>query len=179
MRVLRRVRRAKETNRPLRLVTLTDRPGLPLGSGIHAGYSLGVGERKIDREAWAKLISDLIRTETRGKIAPFARLVGRDPRTVSRWLAAEMDVREDSVRAVARALNRSTMDLLVRIGYYSDEEVGTLPPPDQLIVPPEVRHILEAIADPDIPDDEKIALRAVLQMAAAKARAAKEHRPNG
>lgn len=63
-------------------------------------------------------------SETRGKIAPFARLVGVDPRTVSRWVNREVDVSEESVREVARAVKRQPMDLLVEVGYYSRADLG-------------------------------------------------------
>lgn len=63
-------------------------------------------------------------TQTRGKIAPFARKVGVDPRTVSRWLAAQVDVSEESVREVARKTETSPIQLLVEVGYYSHAETA-------------------------------------------------------
>jgi hypothetical protein len=104
-----------------------------------------VGERKINRDAWAQLVNALVETETRGKKATFARMVGVDPRTVSRWLASEVDVSEESVREVARRLNRPPMDLLVRVGYYSVGEVGaTTPAPAPGEEDPALKKILDA-----------------------------------
>jgi hypothetical protein len=74
------------------------------------------------------VIRDLIAAETRGKKAPFARLVGVDPRTIGHWLQATVDVAEESVRRVARATGRNPLELLVQVGYYRSEEVHTPEP---------------------------------------------------
>jgi hypothetical protein len=83
-----------------------------------------VADRPIDRQAWAELIAALIKSETRGKKATFARLVGVDPKTIGHWLGGTVEVSEQSVRRVATALGRPPMDLLVAVGYYSEDEVG-------------------------------------------------------
>lgn len=126
------------------------RPDQPLGSGTHARYPLCVGERKINRDAWAHLIDSLIASETRGKKATFARLVGVDPRTVSRWLASEVDVSEESVREVARQLNRKPMELLVKVGYYQADELGAGSPPP---APGEPDPVLKMILGADVSDE--------------------------
>lgn len=97
---------------------------------MHALYPSGVSERKIDRAAWAKVLLELLHAETRGKIAPFARKVSVDPRTVRHWLDQTVDVSEESVRKVAQGTKRSPMDLLVKVGYYSSTDVS--PAPDTL-----------------------------------------------
>lgn len=130
IRVLRKRRHTKSTNRPTPALTFTLRATVPVGSGAHARYAVGVGEGKIDRAAWADLMTDLIRSETSGKKAPFARLIGVDTRTLDRWLRREVDVREESVRAVARNLDRRPMDLLVRVGYYQLNDVSPPAPVD-------------------------------------------------
>src|SRR5690606_36664133 len=60
----------------------------------------------------------------RGKKAPFARIVGVAPRTVDRWLRAEVDVSEASVREVARALGIPAVDLLVAAGYFDARDLA-------------------------------------------------------
>jgi transcriptional regulator with XRE-family HTH domain len=82
-------------------------------------------DRPIDRAAWAELINELIRTETAGRKATFARLVGVDPKTISHWLAGTVDVAEASVRRVADALGRTPADMLIRVGYYRADEFSS------------------------------------------------------
>lgn len=82
-------------------------------------------DRPIDRAAWAELIGELIRTETAGRKATFARHVGVDPKTISHWLAGTVDVAEASVRRVADALGRSPADMLIRVGYYRADEFSS------------------------------------------------------
>ncbi|WP_051167606.1 hypothetical protein [Actinoplanes sp. N902-109] len=83
-----------------------------------------MSDRTVDRAAWADLIAELVQTHARGKNAPFARLIGRDPKTVMRWREGRNDVSEESVRAVARALDLPAAQLLVRVGYYRPDEFG-------------------------------------------------------
>lgn len=97
---------------------------MPLGAGAHARYPLGVDERTVDRAAWAAVLTDLINTETRGKKATFAKKVNVDPRTVARWLDQDNDVSEASVRSVARHLGRSPVELLVKAGFYTEDDFG-------------------------------------------------------
>lgn len=87
-------------------------------------YDQSVADRPIDRNAWADLISELIRTEARGRKAAFARLVGVDPKTISHWLDGTVGVSEASVRRVATALNRRAADILIQLGYYSADELA-------------------------------------------------------
>lgn len=128
MRVLRKRNQKKTQNRPvpplLPELGATMRRQGALGSGTHARYAGWMGERKVNREAWARTVRELIASETGGKKAPFARLVGVDPRTVDRWLKGEVDVSEESVRDVASALRRSPMDLLLAAGYYDERDLA-------------------------------------------------------
>lgn len=126
MRVLRKRIRTKTINRPTPPLSLTLRMGHPLGSGTHARYSVVVSEAGINRAEWATVVAELIARETRGKKLPFARRIGVDATTVSRWLKSEVAVKEESVRAVARAFDLQAIDLLVRVGYY---EATDLAPP--------------------------------------------------
>src|SRR5687768_6627020 len=103
MRVLRKRRQTKSTNRPTPPLALISRTGMSVGSGMHVGYSHDVSERRVDRDAWADLVGKLVTGRTRGNKSAFARTVGVTARTLDRWLAGEVNVSEASVRAVARA----------------------------------------------------------------------------
>jgi len=92
-----------------------------------------MAEPRIDRAAWAALVSQLIATESPGNQTRFGQLIGVDRKTVRRWLAGEVDVSEEKVRAVARALHVSARDLLIQVGYYQADE---LPAPDRVDAPP-------------------------------------------
>lgn len=131
MRVLRKRHRTKAINRPTPAITLTMRAATPLGSGAHARYSAVVAaDGSVDRDAWARLVGELMARETKGKKLPFARKIGVDPRTVDRWLRHEVDVKEESVRAVAAALDLRAIDLLVQVGVYKPTDVGPPVYPD-------------------------------------------------
>ncbi|MEV4197068.1 hypothetical protein [Micromonospora globbae] len=94
-----------------------------------------MAEGSIDREAWAKVISQLIAQETGTPAKPdgnksrFAELIGVTYKTVLRWTQQASDVSEDSVRQVARALHISPLELLVRVGYYTDDDVSAVARP--------------------------------------------------
>jgi hypothetical protein len=123
-RVLRRRKRTLLTNRstPLLPVTLRTLPSPKLD--VRVRYSPGVSERKIDRAAWAALLVPLILSEAGGNKSKFCRTIGVSTRTLDRWLDMQVDVSEQSVRDVARALNRSAAEFLVRIGYYRHAELN-------------------------------------------------------
>jgi hypothetical protein len=130
MRVLRKRRRTKTTNRPTPALALVSRTGMSVGSGIHVGYSRDVSERRVDREAWADLVRKLVTGKARGNKSAFARTVGVTARTLDRWLAGEVNVSEASVRAVARAFDLDAMNLLVAVGYYEPDQVTKRTPAD-------------------------------------------------
>lgn len=147
MRVLRRRQHAKSANRPAAPISLSLRAGAPVGSGVRALYPVDVSGRKVDREAWAKVVAELMAAETRGKITPFAKLVDVNPRTVSHWLDRDVNVSEESVRKVAAATKRAPMDLLVAVGYYSRAEVSPERPDAD---DPEMDLILALAVDEDM-----------------------------
>lgn len=78
----------------------------------------------INREAWAGVVGQLIHDETAGNTTRFAALVGVTYKTVRRWLKQETEVSEESVRQVARAVYASPLELLVRVGAYSAEDLA-------------------------------------------------------
>ena len=152
MRVLRKRHRTKMTNRTTPALTLTLRAVAPLGSGVHARYSAVVAaDGSVDRDAWAQLVGDLMARESRGKKVPFARKIGVDPRTVDRWLRQEVDVKEESVRAVAGALDLRAIDLLVQVGVYKAADITPPVYPDPR-EDPVIQHIL---ADPRLTEAQR------------------------
>lgn len=119
-------------------------------SGTRVAYAAVMAERKIDREAWADLVATLINSKTRGKKAPFARLVGVDPRTVTRWIVRDVDVSVESVSEVARAVGRNPVEMLAQVGYYRPEEVNAPEP-----TPEQEDEEIRLIADSDLPAQRK------------------------
>lgn len=101
----------------------------PLDRGTHALYPVGVAAPKIDRDAWASLVRELIDQESAGNQTHFGLAVGVDRKTVGRWLSGMHDVSEEKVRSVARALGIPPRDLLVRVGYYRADELPAEEPP--------------------------------------------------
>jgi transcriptional regulator with XRE-family HTH domain len=99
-------------------------------------------------------VGDLIARETRGKKLPFARKIGVDPRTVDRWLRQEVDVKEESVRAVAGALDLRAIDLLVQVGVYKQADITPPVYPDPR-EDPVIQHIL---ADPRLTEEQRVEL---------------------
>jgi len=163
MRVLRKRSHTKTQNRPTPALSFTLRSTTPLGSGAHARYSLVVAEDgSVNRDAWAQLIDELIQRETKGKKLPFARLIGSDPRTVDRWLRREVDVKEESVRAVARSLGLQAIDLLVQVGYYKAADLTpttTRPLTEPAYPDPRDDKVIQRImADPNLTEEQRYEL---------------------
>lgn len=116
---------------------------------IHVRYDVGVGERRVNREAWAEVVSRLINQETAGNQSRFAALVGVTYKTIRRWLKGESDVSEDSVRQVARAVGISPLELLMRVGYYSPSDLDAPTPVEQLAAGDD--RALQVILEADVP----------------------------
>lgn len=57
----------------------------------------------------------------------FAEKVGVNVRTIGVWLAESVDVKEASVRAAARAYGLGEMELLIRVGFYSLDQLPERP----------------------------------------------------
>lgn len=143
------------TNRPTPGgVALTSRAHMPVVSDMHAAYSLDVddGQRRVDRAEWAALIRELMTAETKGRKEPFARVIGVNSRTITRWLDRDVDVSEGSVRLVARTLGRQPMDLLIRVGYYRQADLLPQPVPRGA---EDDDHVVERIQAADLPPAEK------------------------
>lgn len=81
--------------------------------------------REINREEWSRVIRELLETEAAGNQAELSRLIGVRYQTIRRWLAGSHSVSEESVRAVARAFKLSSLDLLIRVGYWKPDELGS------------------------------------------------------
>ena len=95
------------------------------------------------------MLTQLIAEEADGNKSAFARMAGTTYRTVVRWLNQEVDVSEDKVRDVARALRISPRDLLVRVGYYHVGELdsATPPTPEEVAADPALQ-VIEASGAP-------------------------------
>lgn len=103
---------------------------------------------RIDRAAWAELVATLVREESAGNQTHFGAAVGVDRKTVARWLAASVDVSEEKVRSVARALGVPARDLLVRVGYYRSDE---FPAEDARDSVQDVDVAIDIVRDSDLP----------------------------
>lgn len=104
-------------------VVVRIRPRAPVPPDMYVRYPHDVSERKIDRDAWARIVAELITDECAGNKSEFARLVGVGHKTVTRWLLGQVNVSEEKVRDVAHAFDRPTREILVTIGYYSADEL--------------------------------------------------------
>jgi hypothetical protein len=93
---------------------------------VQCGYDQLVSGA-VDRNEWAKVVSELLDTIPRRNKTTFAARVGINPRTVTYWLDQQTDVKESSVRAVAEAFGINAMQLLIRVGVYSIEQMVANP----------------------------------------------------
>ncbi|MFE7870016.1 hypothetical protein ACFUYE_06665 [Micromonospora humida] len=139
-----------------------------------------MADGSIDREAWARVVSDLIAQETgtqakpQGNKSAFAQLVGVTYKTVLRWTQAASDVSEDSVRQVARALHISPLELLVRVGYYTGDDLNAA----MQAAGPTTRidqadPALQVILESDVPP--RVQQRMIQRLEALRARDAERH----
>lgn len=92
-------------------------------------------EREIDRQEWSRVVLELLDSEAAGNRTELARRVGVDYQTVRRWIAGSHAVSEDSVRAVARTFRLSAIDLLIRVGYWSAQDVAAADSAQQAAAP--------------------------------------------
>lgn len=125
-------------------------------------YDQLVASGLVDRGEWAGVVQELLDLEaapaveggkrrTHGAKTRFAAKVGIAVRTVDSWLHSEVDVKEASVRAVAAGYQLNAMDLLIRVGFYTVDE---LPRISNAQIDDEQR----AVLDHDDLDDEQKAL---------------------
>ncbi len=123
----------------------------------------------VDRKEWAKVVRELLdleaqpRTEggklrvhgAKTRFAEKARL--KTARTVDTWLAGDVDVKEASVRQVAEGYGLNSMELLIRVGFYTVEQLPARLTHDQ--IDDEQRAVLEL----DIDDEQKALILAELE----------------
>lgn len=142
-------RRHPQPDRPA-VVAQFRRPRL-LHPDTHVRYGEDVAERTVDREAWANVVAQLINSEAGGNTTRFAQLVGVTYKTVRRWITQETNVSEESIRAVANALNVKPGPLLVRVGLYQPGELAdTAEPAPAANDDPALAAILEADVAPRV-----------------------------
>lgn len=115
----------------------------------------------VDRAEWAKFIGELLDETPRRNKAALARRIDFRERTLDRWLRGEVDVADASVRQVAEKTGRKPMELLIRVGIYSRDE---LPPPT---IAPEDEWIVRLIQASAM-DPTKKAMMIAVELAAAK-----------
>lgn len=134
---------------------------------MHVHYPGHVSAGRIDRAAWAAVVQRLINEEAGGNKTKFAGLIGRTYKTINRWLNSEGSVSEGSVRAVAEALHISPVELLVKVGYYSEADLVVQPPP----LDSENDEALQAILESDFPPRVKMRMIRRLEELRARERA--------
>lgn len=112
---------------------------------VNSRYSLSVSGT-VDREAWAEVTQEILDAECKGNKSAFARRVFIDgkpinPRTVYAWLNHEFEVKESSVHAVAKGFDRNPIELLIRVGFYTLDQVPMRLPDE--VVDDEQRYVLD------------------------------------
>lgn len=133
-------------------------------------YDRLVADGIVDREAWAVVVQELLDLEAKplvdgGKLrvhgakTRFAAKIGITARTVDTWLGRSVDVKEANVRAVAKGYDLNPMDLLIRVGFYSSEQMPVRYPDE--VIDEEQRRVLD---DDTIPDDAKVLILEELEL---------------
>jgi hypothetical protein len=109
------------------------RPNWRLRTETRSRYDHLVANGVVDRHEWALVVLELLDAESQerahGARTRFAAKVGVHVRTVGVWLEERVDVKETSVRAAARAYGLGEMELLIRVGFYSLDQLPERPPP--------------------------------------------------
>ncbi len=97
-----------------------------------------------------------------------ARATGVSPSTFHRWRRAEgRELPEmDKVRQFCNGLGLDVTDAAIALGFNPTARDNPSPEPP---IPPEIRRILRALADPAVPDGDKLVLREMLILLAERA----------
>lgn len=107
------------------------RPNWRLRTETRSRYDHLVANGVVDRHEWAQVVLELLDAEGKdrahGARTRFAEKVGINVRTIGIWLAEDVDVKETSVRAAARAYGLAEMELLIRVGFYSLDQLPERP----------------------------------------------------
>jgi hypothetical protein len=170
LRQKRRRKRDRDFCRPVSLISLGERVTRVSPKPVtRVRYSLAMPGGRIDREAWARELAELIGRFDPGARWPgnksaFSRRIEFTTRTIDRWLAQQTDVEPDSVRAVGDRLGMSEqqqVEMLTRIGYFTNAAVI----PDGIrIEEPEVpdpykdRVVRRILDDPTLTEEQRAAL---------------------
>lgn len=108
------------------------RPKWQVRKETRSGYDHPVANGVLDRQEWAKVVRELLDVEgAERKHGAKTRLAGKagvTTRTVDTWLTAQVDVQEANVRRVATAYELNAMDLLIRVGLYSVDQLPRVSP---------------------------------------------------
>lgn len=121
----------------------------PLLPGMRARYDLRMTGRDVDRDEWAQIVRELLDQHTRGKKAPFARNLDVSEKTIDRWLARSVRVSEESVYKVAGAFDLNPVDLMIRLGLITRDQVPVFS--NEQIDDEQLR----VLDNPDLDDEQK------------------------
>lgn len=115
----------------------------------------------VDRTEWAKVVQEILdleaapltadsRPRVHGAKTRFAMKAGlKTARTVDTWLHGDVDVKEASVKQVADGYGLNAMELLIRVGFYT---VDQLPRISNAQIDEEQRAVLDR---EDLDDEQK------------------------
>lgn len=128
----------------------------------------------VDRKEWAKVVQELLdieaaplteggRTRVHGAKTRFAEKTGlKTARTVDTWLHGDVEVKEASVKQVAEGYGIKPMELLIRVGFYTAEEVPVR------LTDKQIDEEQRAVLDLDLDDEQKaLILEALDEMRSA------------
>ncbi|MFC6017755.1 hypothetical protein ACFP2T_16260 [Plantactinospora solaniradicis] len=85
---------------------------------------------EVNRAAWAEVVQELLRTSASNNKSELARKLDVSSKTIDRWLDQTYAVKEANVRRAARVFHLDLGELFQRVGYYSADEVRSLPATD-------------------------------------------------
>lgn len=132
----------------------------------HVAYHPDMLVGRIDREAWAREIIDLMKRFAPGggnrdglNKSLFARQVGLTRQTIIRWMRQETDISLDSARQVLDKLGLSQQEqaeLLTRVGYLTSP--SELPVPPVIPNPYDDKVIKQILANQDLTEEERTEL---------------------
>lgn len=99
----------------------------------------------VDRAEWARVVQELLDAEIQvrewGAKTRLAGKIGVTTRTLDIWLSQGVDVKESSVRAAADKCGLDNMELLIRVGFYSREQMPLRLPDD--VIDEEQQRVLD------------------------------------
>lgn len=77
---------------------------------------------EVNRDEWAKVLREQMTVHTKGKKAPFARLLSIDVSTLDNWLEGKVRVSDERVNQFAEAFKIPVIGLKMRLGIYGETD---------------------------------------------------------